>query len=233
MSGAERPAGQIQGSDTPMRAWVAATQADLIAERPYGWDEDIHFTRGLAQAVLGDLAGPGARVLDPFVGYGTTLAAAAAIGADAVGVELLPERAEVARRTAPQADVVTGDARHVRDLVRGPFDVVLTSPPYRTRTHHPQDPLSGYRTDGGDYEGYLDDVTAVLAACLELLQPQGYLVLNVANIAAREGFTPLAWDVGSRLDRIGRVVQDVPVCWDRPPHDLTGDCLIVVQPRCD
>lgn len=222
---------QISGTAAVMRPWIPASQDELIAERPAGWDEDVHFTRALAEAVLTDLTGPGSRVLDPFVGYGTSLVAAARCGADAVGVELLPERAEVARRAAPGAQVVTGDARDLRTCVEGRFDLVLTSPPYRTRTEHPADPLTGYQDEGGDYAVYLDDLTAVFEVCLDLLNPGGHLVVNVANILAEQGFTPLAWDVGLRLDALGAVVQEVPVCWDRPPHDLTGDCLIVVRRR--
>ncbi|YAL84569.1 TRM11 family SAM-dependent methyltransferase [Dermacoccaceae bacterium W4C1] len=212
-----------------MRTYLSATYADLVAERVAGCDEDIHFTRSLAQAVLEDLSAPGQRVLDPFAGFGTTLRAAQRCGRSAVGVELLPERCAVATREAPDATVVEGDARELKRLVTGPFDLILTSPPYRTRTDHPQDPLSAYARDGGDYRQYLDELASVFGQCLDLLTAQGHLVVNVANIAAPQGFTPLAWDIGLVLHELGEVVQEVPVCWDRPLHDLTGDTLIVLR----
>jgi site-specific DNA-methyltransferase (adenine-specific) len=44
---------------------------------------------------------PGGSVLDPFAGSGTTLLAAAACGRSAVGVELDPRYAALARRRLP------------------------------------------------------------------------------------------------------------------------------------
>lgn len=223
--------GQVRGPALPLRSYVLARSADLAAERAAGADEDVHFTASLARAVIEDLTVAGDRVLDPFAGFGTTLRVATELGRSAVGVELLPERCAIAQAAAPEATVVEGDARELRRLVAGPFDLVLTSPPYRTVLEHPQDPLSAYARDGGDYASYLRELTAVVATCVALLADGGHVVLNVANIAAHHGFTPLAWDLGRAAKSVARVVQDVPVCWDIPPHDLSGDHLIVLTRR--
>lgn len=227
MTGAVRP--QLTSPALPMRPYVLVRQRDVIAERAVGADEDVQFSSDLARAVLEDLTRPRDRVLDPFVGFGTTVRVASESGRSAVGVELLSERCAIAQRAAPAALVVEGDARELPALVTGPFDLILTSPPYRTLHDHPDDPLAAYTRPGGDYQAYLRDLTRVLKECLSLLTAEGHLVLNVANIAAASGFTPLAWDLGREMTALGQVVQDVPVCWDRPLHDLAGDHLIVVR----
>ncbi|WP_179463933.1 TRM11 family SAM-dependent methyltransferase [Janibacter alkaliphilus] len=214
-----------------MRAVVTVRQHEVLSERAAEADEDVHFAEAVAAAVLEDLTVPGDRVLDPFAGYGTTLRVAQRTGRRAVGVELLAERARVAAQRAPGAQVITGDALRLGELVSAPVDLVLTSPPYMTATDHPEDPLAGYVGEGARYDAYLDELRGVLTDCLALLAPQGHLVVNVANIDTGDHFTPLAWDVGRMLTEIGRVTQDVFVVWDRPWHDLAGDYLLVAQPR--
>ncbi len=202
----------------------------IVAERHPLASEDVHFSRALVAAVLEDLTRPGERVLDPFAGFGTTLHVAEAMGRQAVGVELLPERCAAAAAAAPASLVVQGEARHLSRLVDGPFDLVLTSPPYMAADDGPENPLSGYSGDSS-YEGYLAELRDILAQCLDLLTPEGHLVVNVANIDSGAHFTPLAWDVGRLLGEVGRLTQDVFVCWDRSWHDLAGDYLLVARPR--
>lgn len=214
-----------------LRQVVTVRQDEVLAQRHPDADEDVHLPRAVADAVVADLSAPGELVLDPFAGYGTTLRAALDAGRRAVGVELLAERAAIAAEVAPGAEVLTGDARDLADLVTGPVDLVLTSPPYMTATDHPEDPFAGYTGSGATYAGYLDQLRGMLAACLDLLTPEGHLVVNVANIDTGSHFTPLAWDVGALLAEVGRLTQDCFVVWDRPWHDLAGDYLLVARPR--
>lgn len=214
-----------------LRPYVLVRQAEVLAERPTGADEDVHYATSLVRAVLEDLTDPGDRVLDPFAGYGTTLRVAEELGREAVGVELLAERSEHVAAVAPRSTVVRGDARVMAGLVEGPFDLVLTSPPYMTATDHPEDPLAGYTGAGADYGRYLEELRSVFRQALALLRPEGRLVVNVANIDTGDHFTPLAWDVGRVLAEEGRLLQDVFVCWDRSWHDLAGDYLLVARPH--
>ncbi|KNX37067.1 TRM11 family SAM-dependent methyltransferase [Luteipulveratus halotolerans] len=209
-----------------MRPYVFVRHADVLRERHPDADEDIHFAEAVVRAVLEDLSSPGDRVLDPFAGYGTTLRVAHELGRTAVGVELLPERCAAMRHVRGPV-VVQGDARDLRTLVTGPFDLVLCSPPYMTATDHPEDPLQAYERDGAGYDAYLADLTDVMRQAVDLLTPEGHLVLNVANIATPDHFTPLAWDVGRAVARVARLRQDVVVCWDHPLDDLAGDYLLV------
>lgn len=229
-SGVRLPVGPRYAATVRLRSQLYVQHDEVVGERHPLADEDVHFARALVAAVLEDLTRPGDRVLDPFVGFGTTLAVAEALGRRAVGVETLPERCAIARAAAPASLVVQGEARHLTRLVEGPFDLVLTSPPYLALDDGPEDPLSAY-TGATTYDRYLTDLRGILAQCLDLLTPQGHLVVNVANIHSGHRFTPLAWDVGRLLDEVGRLTQDAFVCWDSPWHDLAGDYLLVARRR--
>lgn len=214
-----------------MRPYLLLRAADLDAQRPHGEVDDVHFTEALAESVLADSTRPGDVVLDPFAGYGTTLAVAQRMGRRAVGVELLAEHVELVRsRTAGRAQVVEGDSRRLAALVDGPIDLVLTSPPYMSRVAHPENPLTGYATDDGDYPTYLRELGQVFAQVAALLRPGGHAVLNVANLVTRhqgdDVVTPLAWDVGRAAARHLTFLGETFLCWDVHPPGLAGDYLL-------
>ncbi len=210
-------------------AYVSATRAELAAERVADADEDVHFTEALAAVVIESLSAVGEHVLDPFAGFGTTLAVAQRLGRRSTGVELLPGRVEACRRRAPAATVIEGDARGLHQLVSEPVDLCLTSPPYRTANDHPHDPLTAYELVGGDYASYLATLTLVARRVGQLLRPGGHLVLNVANIRHAGHTTMLAWDVARAVGRVLPFVRETVVCWDELPHDFTGDYLLTFR----
>ena len=202
--------------------------ADIVAERPPGTADDIHFTEALAASVIGHASQPGDLVLDPFAGYGTTVAVAERMGRRAIGIELLPEHLEIARlRSSGQARLIQGDARHVAQLVTEPVDLVLTSPPYMAGANHPQNPLSGYATDDGDYATYLRELGDIFGQVAALLRPGGRLVVNVANVISTDGtVTPLASDMAGVIDRHVPLLGMTTLRWDMPPAGLDGDYLL-------
>lgn len=210
-----------------MKPYLLLRAAELAAERPPGSAEDVHFTEALAASVIEDTTAPGDVVLDPFAGYGTTLAVAERLGRRAVGVELLAERVELVRsRAGGGATVVQGDARRLTDLVEGPVDLVLTSPPYMTSVAHPENPLTGYATDDGDYATYLGEIGDVFARVASLLRVGGHAVVNVANLVTDDVVTPLAWDLGRVVSGHLAFQGETFLCWDEHPPGHAGDYLL-------
>jgi DNA modification methylase len=59
-----------------MKPWLPLQIADLVAQRPAGSDDNIHFTESLVETVLDEYTSPSDVVLDPFAGYGTMLVVA-------------------------------------------------------------------------------------------------------------------------------------------------------------
>ncbi len=186
--------------------------------------------------VIERLTGPGDLVLDPFAGFGTTIERAVALGRRAVGVELLPERVAHIRARVPSARILEGDARELLRVLEaappildGQIGLVLSSPPYMTRTDHDADPLTAYEQDGGDYGRYLAELDLVAAQCARLLAPGGHAVWNVADIHHLGRTTPLIRDCARLLARHLTPVGVTEIVWDRYPHDLVSDALLVAR----
>lgn len=214
-----------------MRPPIVLRAADLAAERPPGTVDDIHFTEALAESVIGHASEPGDLVLDPFAGYGTTVAVATRMGRRGIGIELLPGHLQIARRRAgAEARLILGDARELSRLVRGPVDLVLTSPPYMAAVDHPENPLTGYTTRDGDYATYLGELGSVFAQVAALLRPGGRLVVNVANVVASDGrVTPLVGDLARIIDEHVPVMGVTTLEWDQPPAGMEADSLLWCQ----
>lgn len=212
----------------PVTAPLVLRAGDLVAERPEGTADDIHFTEALAASVIGYASQSGDLVLDPFAGYGTTVTVAERMGRRAIGIELVPEHLEIARRrTAGGARLILGDARELSRLVDEPVDLVLTSPPYMSRTDHPENPLTGYATDDGDYAVYLGELGSIFGQVATLLRPGGRLVVNVANVVATDrSVTPLASDMAGVIDEYMPLLGVTTLRWDEPPAGLDGDYLL-------
>lgn len=221
----------------PLDARVSAQHSAFFAERPPGADEDVHMVASIVDHVIERCTAPGDLVFDPFAGFGTTLARAVALGRTALGIELLPERVETVQASLTAAHVIEGDARELLRIVRehrvsavdGSAQLVLTSPPYMTATHHDADPLLAYEHDGGDYTRYLAELGLVAAQCAKIVKPGGYVVWNVADILHMGETTHLIRDCGDVLARHLTPVGVTQIVWDEYPHDLVADALLVFQ----
>jgi DNA modification methylase len=219
-----------------MKHVLRLSMADFRAEQLAAADDDDHYSEVLVRTVLEEYTAPGDRVLDPFAGFGTTLAVSEALGRLAVGIELLRERVAIIRgRIGPGSTVVEGDARKLDELDLDLFDLCVTSPPYMPREHHPWNPLTGYTTLDGQYDVYLDQLREVFAAVARVLRPGGHIAVNAANMRYQDTVTPLAWDMS-------RVISEVPELefrgetyleWDHPPEWLQGDYCLVFRKRYD
>lgn len=213
-----------------MNRVLRLSMADFRAERLADADDDVHFSKDLARAVVQEFSAPGERVLDPFAGFGTTLAVSEEMGRSAIGVELLPERVALIRqRVEPQTRVVEGDARRLGKLDIGPVDLCLTSPPYMAEGEHPWNPLTGYETLDADYDRYLMELGEVFTAVSRLLRQGGHIAVNAANIRFQGSVTPLAWDITRVLMRVPGLLfrGETYLEWDDPPPWMQADyCLV-------
>ncbi len=205
----EAPAGEL-----PLAVWPCA-QASPRYQRAgrYLQASTAHPAKmlpELARRIVAEYSPPGGLVVDPMCGIGTTLVEATRLGRDAVGVELEPRWAELARGNlaAPAAgrarrgEVRVGDARHLPELLgdlAGTVDLVATSPPYACdvgmidkpawlagRSLCRRDTLnySAERANLGHARGerYLAELAGVYAGCFAVLRPGGLLVTVTKNL---------------------------------------------------
>jgi modification methylase len=175
----------------------------------------------LARRIIAEYSPPGGLVVDPMCGIGTTLVEAAALGRRAVGVELEPRWAELARANLAFAlpdgqvghgEVHVGDARLLPQVLGdlpGTVDLVATSPPYggdvgmidkpawlAGRSLCRRDTLN-YSTDHANLghargDRYLAELAGVYAGCYGVLRPGGLLVTVTKNLRRRGRVLDLA-----------------------------------------
>ncbi len=164
----------------------------------------------LARRIITTYSKPGELVCDPMCGIATTLVEAAALDRRAVGVELEPRWATLARRNlayaldpehAQRVHILEGDARALVTLLgerAGTVDLIATSPPYgcdistldmaayRQGGSSRVPGTRSYSTDPANLghargQRYLQAMTEVYAACATVLRPGGFLVTVTRN----------------------------------------------------
>lgn len=214
------------------KQWIQETKS-VWFQRGLGKDHDhaqierehpAPFSYQDVQRLIEFFTKPGGVVLDPFVGVGSTLKAAALAGRNGIGFEIVPRWAEAAiRRLTTEIDpavlagteqvVHQGDARAlVADLEPGSVDFVVTSPPYwgilnkpadhKVRTQRVEHGLATrYSDDLGDlaniesYEEFLAELETVFEGCRAALRPSGYMAVVVGDFRHRNRFIPYHADL--------------------------------------
>jgi modification methylase len=146
-----RPRSQYLSNDLPLAVWASAqTTSQWQRHRRYLPESNRHPAKmlpALARQAIEAYSEPGELILDPMCGIGTTLVEAIHAGRRAVGVELAPRWAKLARANIEHAHhqgarhpahVIEGDARRLPQLLatsepttlHGQVGLILTSPPY-------------------------------------------------------------------------------------------------------
>ncbi|MFB4317638.1 TRM11 family SAM-dependent methyltransferase [Actinomadura sp. 21ATH] len=180
----------------------------------------------IAACVIEAFTASGDLVVDPMSGIGTTLVEAIHLGRDAAGMEYEGSWVRLAAANVLHAQrqgatgtakLVIGDARNIATAyptLRGKASLVLTSPPYGSRTHgHVR---SGARDGGGRVEKWnhrysadrgnlahqgLDELlqgfSRILAGSAELLRPGGVVAVTVRPIRVK----------GELIDLPGLVIE--------------------------
>ena len=168
-------------------------------------------------------------VLDPFVGIGSTLKAAAVEGRKGIGIELSPHFADLARqRLQTELDgnllanrdqqVIEGDSREVLPTLESDsVDLVVTSPPYWNILHKKDHKARQEREDKGlatrysdddhrdlgnieSYEVFLDEVTSIFAECGRVLRAKQHLCAVVGDFRDGGRYRMFHADLATRLE---------------------------------
>lgn len=199
------------------------------------------FPETLAQEFIEFFTKRGGMVLDPMVGTGSTLLAAARSGRQAVGIELNSGFVDIAQSELDRVSsdegvdvsgirVIQGDARELGSIGLPTFDYCLTSPPYwdmlrrkgfegqaERRARGLQVAYSEDEADLGnivDYETFVDQLVAIYEQVHGALVPGGYLTIVVKNVKKGPRLYPLAWDLASRLARLYILKDEKIWCQD-------------------
>ena len=169
---------------------------------------------------------PNMWVLDPFLGTGSTLLAARAAMRNAVGIEINPRYASMARsrlEEAPPHDgtrqlVIQGNSRNLRNILEKDdireVDFCITSPPYwnqlkRSSMRQRERKQSGLDTrysddpeDIGNISGYKEFLYTqerIFDEVYQVMKFGGYLVVVTNNVFSEGRLYPLAFDTLTSL----------------------------------
>ncbi len=239
-----RPANRLNDLDS--KTWLKF-QKSWFVHNPPPRETDVlrhpaKFPESLARQFVEFFTRSGQTVLDPMVGTGSTLLACLESGRHAVGIELNPVYAELARQRLAEARLATpapelrlelhqADASRLADLDLPACDYVFTSPPYwdmlrasgaatQRRRRAATDLDVTYSDDPADlgnvadYAEFLDRLAAIYAGLQAVLVPGAYLTIIVKNVKKRGRVYPLAWDLARQLSETYTLKDEKIWCQD-------------------
>ncbi len=162
----------------------------------------------LMASLIGFFTRRGARVLDPFAGVGGTLLGCALTERHGVGIDLAASYRDIYHAVCEQEKLaaqpfLTGDAHALLSApdtpeeLTGPFDLVLTDPPYGEMLSRPQsgekrkrtgcDDPTPFTADPADLgnlprAAFFDALAAIIGLATARLRPGGHLILFAKDL---------------------------------------------------
>lgn len=218
-------------NDLTGKEWIKFSKSWFTLSRS-GYDRErtsLHpatFPAELVENHLRFFTKEGESVLDPFLGSGTTMEVAEAMGRRSAGIELNPHFAEFAA-TRTSHPIFTGNALEIiQDTERLPtesFHYIFTSPPYWNTLHKSRGGNKDTRhkkrqgrgeslvySDNPDdignieeLEAYLQQLVSLFTDTHRILKPKRYLTIIIQNLNYKGALVPIAWQLGLLLVETG------------------------------
>jgi len=203
-----------------LRSWFVfdALRSDLKEERMVTKECQQHpatFSPTMISDFILFFTKTGMRVLDPFVGIGSTLVACDRTDRIGYGVDVNPKFVEIAvKRTTDQQKIVLGDASNLDKMGLPEIDYCITSPPYWNMLHKVDvnqerrlakglaTKYSDLPEDLGnivDYKSFLKKVLGIFSHVYDLLRKGAYVTIITQNIINGGVMIPFAWDLATRM----------------------------------
>lgn len=163
------------------------------------------------------------KVLDPFLGVGSTIKACAELEREGFGVELSPKWCEITKKRLKEESglklddkhLICGDSRKLKEYFpKNHFDFIVTSPPYwnilEKKDHKANERvINGHDTkysesenDLGnisDYGKFLNELSKIFLSCHDLLKPGKYMCIIVSDFRHKSEFYPFHSDLMNKL----------------------------------
>lgn len=177
------------------------------------------------------------KILDPFLGVGSTLMACQKVGRKGIGCELNQEYIDIAesRLNNPQTEIfdkkeieyeiLKGDNRETLKMIPAEsVDLSVSSPPYwdilnqkRTADKKAVRNYSDSEQDVGnlsDYDEFMESLKDVYSEVYRCLKPNKRCVINVMDIRKKDKFYPFHIDLSRIMEEVGFELEEF-IIWDR------------------
>ena len=183
------------------------------------------------------------RILDPFVGVGSTVIAAEAMGKTGIGFDisetflakamarpglsrgLFVDNSNGADAGMGQREFYCDDAKNLLQYIEPEsVDFVVTSPPYwdillqkRSADYKETRNYGDSNLDLGripEYDAFIEALAQVFGSVLVALTPGSYCCVVVMDLRKGSRFYPLHSDLARKLEEIGYIYDDL-IIWDR------------------
>lgn len=184
---------------------------------PKGADNLDQCPESFSRYFIENYSKEGDRILDPFIGYGTTAFVAENLGRLAYGVEADQERYEwCAGQLENWQNIVNGDAAEVAEYGFPKMDLCIASPPYML-VNTKWNPLYGGDPDFSGYDNYIDRIGYIFEQVAKVMKKGSLVIVQADNLQGRS-YTPLAHDFYQQIIKSLKPKGEVLVRWvgDRP-----------------
>jgi DNA modification methylase len=219
------------------KEWIRFSKSWFIHKPPRRKEDEIlhpaKFPESLVEEFISFFTKEGDWVLDPFMGTGSTLLAAARAGRNSAGIELSTEYWNSARRragkilkekTEVKAITLKGSSENLTGILRESslgnilFDFVVTSPPYWNQLERNSlrqklrkekglsTKYSSSRDDIGnikDYDEFIEKQAVIFDQVFDFTKPNSYLTIITNNVYFNGKLYPLAFDTAVSLTKRG------------------------------
>ena len=196
---------------------------------PEGEDNSDQYPQSLPKYFLEKLGLPeGAKVLDPFMGLGTSAFVAEEMGYVPYGIENDRFRCEwTAGQLENWQNVVCSDAIDIHSFNWPKMDVCITSPPFMRQSDR-WNPLGDGEEEGGAYEVYLSQLASIFRQIRRVLKQDAYVFVHVDNLSGKV-FTPLVRDFSYTISEHFTAIGETIIVWDDPPEGWSHTHMLIFK----
>lgn len=201
----------------------------LGAGGPSGEDTSDQYPESLVRYFLDAFTKKGDKVLDPFLGLGTTAFVAEEMGRIPYGKEADRKRFEwAAGQLEHWNNIHYGDSAQIALGDFPKMDFCMTSPPYMPM-HHQWNPLYGGDPEYAGYDHYLERLEFIFQQVRGVMKKKSYLVVHADNLQTpRRRYTPLVRDISLAVSKSFQPEAEIIVKWSKgAPEDYPHThCLL-------